>query len=726
MVAILVALGALRIADPAPVAQLRMMAFDNFQRLRPRTPAADGPVRIIDIDDESIRRIGQWPWPRTVMAKLIDNATKLKVAAIGLDVVFSEPDRLSPEQVIKTWAGDVTDMQTRIAGLPSNDQTLAAALARAPSVLGVVLTNDPTTKLPPPKAGFAHAGDDPLQFVSKFDGALPSLPELSAAAKGQGSINWRPDGDPVIRRVPLIFNAAGKLFPALSLDVLRVAQGASTYIVKSSGASGEQAFGANTGVTAIKVGSLEIPTTGNGEMWVRYANMPGDLYISAWRLLAGEVDESELRGRIALIGTSAAGLLDLRATPLAPAVPGIEVHAQAIEQIVTGEFLRRPDYAAALELVAMIGAGIMLGALIVWHGALWSGVAAVFATVTVGASSWFAFDRLGWLLDPVYPAFTIVLLYLAGTVFGYLRTERERQEVRQAFSHYLAPSVVEEIANDPDRLTLGGEERQMTLMFCDIRGFTKLSEGLSANELVSLMNRYLTPMSEVILAHHGTIDKFMGDCIMAFWNAPIDDDDHAGNACRAALAMVDELKVLNETLKEEARQYRRRYTPIRFGIGLNTGLCCVGNMGSDQRFDYSVIGDNVNVASRLEGQTKTYGVTIIAGENTIAAVPEMASIELDLIQVKGREESERIFALLCDRPSAYNPSYRELHTVHDRLLAAYRAGKWASAARHLKTCARHGGRELRAYYEMMGARIRHFRRKPPPANWDGTYHAETK
>jgi len=726
MVAILLALSVLRIADPAPVAQLRLMVFDGYQRLNPRRPDTDGPVRIIDIDDESIRRIGQWPWPRTVIAKLVDKAAAHGAAAIGLDIVLSEPDRLSPEQVIGSWSGDLSDLRLRVAGLPSNDEVLARAIARAPAVLGLVLTDKPNSKPPVLKAGFAHAGDDPRRFVPGFEGALAALPALNAAAKGQGAINWRPDGDQIIRRLPLFLSAAGKLYPALAMEVLRVAQGASTYIIKSSGASGERAFGASTGVTAVKVGALEIPTAGNGEMWLRYAPMRRELYIPAWRLLEGEVDQEVLRGRIVLVGTSAAGLLDLRATPLSPAVPGIEVHAQAIEQIVAGAFLRRPDYADAMELVVMVAGSLILGALVVWFGALWSGVAAVLAIGAVGASSWFAFERAGWLLDPVYPVIAIVVLYLAGTVFGYLRTERERRQVRQAFSRYLAPSVVEEIAGDPDRLTLGGEDREMTLMFCDIRGFTKLAEGLSANELVTLLNRYLTPMTEVILAHRWTIDKYMGDCIMAFWNAPLDDGDHARNACRAALDMVEKLKILNQTLKEEAKQNRRRFHPIRIGIGLNTGLCCVGNMGSDQRFDYSVIGDNVNVASRLEGQTKTYGVTIIAGARTISAVPELAAVELDLIKVKGRQEAERIFALLCDHPSAYDPAYRDLHEAHVQLIVAYRSRKWTAAMRHLKVCSRRGGPELKVYYEMLAARIRHFRKDPPQQNWDGIYRAETK
>ena len=262
--------------------------------------------------------------------------------------------------------------------------------------------------------------------------------------------------------------------------------------------------------------------------------------------------------------------------------------------------------------------------------------------------SWYAFDAFGWLVDPIYPAIALTAIYLAGTLFVFLRTERERNRVRHAFSHYMAPALVERLADDPSRLKLGGETRDMTLLFSDVRGFTTISEGLDAEELTRFLNSLFTPLSNIILDEQGTIDKFMGDAVMAFWNAPLDDSAHPSHACSAALRMMNEMESLNARWREEAEAKGRNFKPVRLGIGLNTGICCVGNLGSETRFDYSVIGDNVNVASRLEGQSKTYDVGTVVGESTTARAPDFAFLELDLLKVKGKTEATRIFALLGD------------------------------------------------------------------------------
>lgn len=728
MASILFAAIVLRIYDPAPVAQTRALFFDFFQRSDPRVYNPDAPVRVVDIDEESLRRIGQWPWPRTVMAQLVQQLVAQGAATIAFDVVFSEPDRTSPENSLKFLPrSEETEKFIRnAANLPSYDRVFAQTLAEAPVVMGLVLNNDAASGLPEAKAAFAHAGDDPRQFVPEFGGILRNLEDIEKAGIGLGSLNWTPDIDQTIRRVPMLLRVGDRLFPSLSAEALRVAQGASTFIVKSSNASGEQAYGSSTGLVSLKIGAFEVPTDHEGQVWLKFTRHEPRRFIPVWKVLAGEADPNEINGRIIIIGTSAAGLFDLRTTPLDASVPGVEVHAQALEQIMSGNFLIRPDYALALEIFYMVLVGVMLAVLILWVGAEWSAVLGLSTIVAIMFASWYVFTRNNLLLDPLYPSLVAGAIYVFGTLSVYLRSESERRQVRSAFSRYMSPDLVAKLADDPSRLVLGGEMRDMTLMFCDIRGFTGISEGLDAEDLTRLVNRFLTPMTDIILREGGTIDKYMGDCIMAFWNAPLDDDDHARHACRASLEMMDALEDLNRSLESEARAEGRPHMPIRIGIGVSTGECCVGNMGSDQRFDYSVIGDNVNVASRLEGQSKTYGQTVVVNETTVEQVDGFAFVELDLISVKGKERAVRIYTILGDESVALDPRFADLVAVHERMLSAYRGRRWDEAAAALDECSEKGFDSLTGLYDLYRQRLEVFRHDPPPADWDGSYVALTK
>jgi len=320
----------------------------------------------------------------------------------------------------------------------------------------------------------------------------------------------------------------------------------------------------------------------------------------------------------------------------------------------------------------------------------------------------------------------VLLVYLSSSAILYLRTEAERRRVRTAFSRYLAPAIVTQLANHPERLKLGGEMREMTLMFCDIRGFTTIAEGFDAHGLTRFINSFLTPMTDLILASGGTIDKYMGDAIMAFWNAPLDDPAHALSACRAALSMRADLVRLNDEWRHQAQAEGKAFHEVRVGIGLNTGVCCVGNMGSDQRFDYSVLGDDVNLASRLEGQSKTYGVDIVIGETTAASASALAALELDLIRVKGKTQPVRIFALLGDETMSGNPTFSALKADHDALIAAYRAKDWARARQALEASRAEAPEMLQAFYGVYEERLADFEKAPPPADWDGVYVALTK
>ncbi|MEZ5925162.1 MAG: adenylate/guanylate cyclase domain-containing protein [Hyphomicrobiaceae bacterium] len=666
----------LRITDPLPVAGLRNLVFDGYQRLSPRAYDPALPIRIADIDEESLQRLGQWPWPRTALASLIQKLQAQGAAVIAFDMVMPEPDRLSPETLVARLPPGLADdrLKAEIAKLPSNDSLLAQAIAGAPVVIGFAGTERPTVPLAKPKAGFAFAGDDPAPFVPAFAGATQSLGPFSEAASGLASLNWVPEVDQVVRRLPVVVTVDGRLYPSLAAETLRVAFGASSLLVKTAGASGEESFGAATGIAAIRIGDIEVATDGSGQLWPRFTLTDRRRFLPVWKILSGEVPDDEIAGRIVLVGASAAGLLDLRSTPVDAAVPGVEVHAQAIEQMLTGAALSRPDFMTGAEVLYLLVVGGLMAFLIFRAGAAMGAALGALTIAAVGFASWSAYAHLGWLVDPVYPTLAVTLIYIASTVYLYLLTEVERRRVRNAFSRYMSPDMVAELALNPGRLKLGGETREMTLLFADVRGFTNISEGLDAEELTRFVNRLFTPLSDVILAYRGTIDKYMGDAVMAFWNAPLDDPDHAGNAARASLAMLAALDELNRMLAAEAETAGRNHRPIRLGIGLNTGTCCVGNLGSEQRFDYSVIGDDVNVASRLQDLTKDYGLEIIVGESTRRHAPDLAYLPLGTVQVRGKVAPTAIFALIGDADLARNPSFADFLAMHADLETALANG----------------------------------------------------
>ncbi|MEO8421607.1 MAG: adenylate/guanylate cyclase domain-containing protein, partial [Hyphomicrobium sp.] len=692
---------ALRIADPEPVGRLRLAVFDTYLNLKPRQVDPKLPVRIVDIDDASLARIGQWPWPRTRLAEIIDKLKAAGARTVTLDLILAEPDRLSPGEFAKLFAEQpqLAPLVGQASQLPSNDDRLAAAIAAAPVVIG--LAGETAGDKPPPKphASFVIAGDDPLQFVPRFNGAVDSLPVLTEPSRGLGAVNWLPERDQVVRRVPLLLSIGGTLYPSLPLETLRIANNETTIFVRSSGGSSVTAFGQRTGIEHVRVGSTVLPTDGAGELWLNFTRPDARRYISAHRVLDGTIPDAEIAGRNILIGTSAVGLLDLRATPLDPAVPGVEVHAQAIEQMLSGEHLSRPPFATGLELVYLVAAGAALAWLIGRLGAIGAAVIGAAAIVVLFAASWGAYTNAGYLLDPVYPSIAVLLVYLATSLTGYIATERERSRVRSAFGHYVAAPLVEELARNHDKLKLGGETREVTVLFADVRGFTKIAEGLTAEELITFLNRLFTPLSEIILAERGTIDKFMGDAVMAFWNAPLLETAHAVSACRAALRMQQQVEQLNDLWAAEAAAHGHRVTRVHLGIGLNTGDCCVGNVGSPQRFDYSILGDVVNVASRLESETKTYGVPIIVGEKTALDAKELAFLEIASVKVRGKERPERIYALIGEETVERSNDFAELKGAHARLLATIAKRDAAAARAALKECRGLGGAPLAQLYD---------------------------
>lgn len=724
-----------RMENPRLVQELRLKVFDSYQTIRPRPfDAEQTPARIVDIDEESLKRFGQWPWPRPLLATLVERLTQAGAALVVFDVVFAEPDRTSPSRLMQEWQsmGDTkafAELRAAGANLPDHDRLFADAIARSAVILGFILTDQPNDVRPVVNYGMAHMGDDPRLFVPEFSGAAANMRVLAQAALGQASFNSVPDSDNIVRRVPMFVSLDKKLYPTLVPETLRVAQGASTYRLKSSGASGEESFGEQTGLVAVSVGDFELPTDKQGALWLYDTGHQPERFMPVWKVMSADFNPRDVEGRVVFIGTSAEGLRDIRSSPLSVAVPGVELHVQALEQVFAQQFLNRPDWADGVEVLGMIGLGLLI-----YFGVRWRRVGAV-ATAGVGvlaaggaiAGSWTAFTEHGLLLDPIYPVFAGLAVFIVTSLQAYMQTESEKKQIRGAFSQYMSPAMVERLAENPELLQLGGEMRDMTMLFCDIRGFTTISEQFDAHSLTAFINKFLTPMTDVIMARDGTIDKYMGDCIMAFWNAPLDDDDHADHGVESALAMMERLTELNEEIKAEAEAEGRPFIPLNIGIGLNTGIVCVGNMGSDQRFDYSVLGDDVNLASRLEGQSKTYGVDIVIGEKTLEQLKDKATLELDLIQVKGKTEPVRVHCVLGQADKLADPAFQELKDLHQAMLKAYGDQRWDDALALLDRCrAAMGATDLTELYDLYQERLEDFKENPPGEDWDGVYVATSK
>ncbi len=679
-----VLLGALvRVADPLALVQMRHLVFDTFQTWHPRDFDPDLPVRIVAIDEPSLERAGQWPWPRLRLAQLVEQLTQLGAAAIAIDFVFSEPDRLTAAELAELVppGPDRVALRHALDRLPDGDAAFARALGAAPSVLGVVLSADGVLPngMPPEKAGFAFAGDPPQAFVPTFDGVVAPLPDLGAMAHGLGALNWVPGRDQVVREVPLVFNLRDRgLMPSLAAEALRVAQGATTYKLRSSNASGQGAFGQASGVNAVKIGGAVVPTTADGSVLLHYSPANPQRHIPAWQVLEGVAPVDQIAGRIILIGATAPGLFDLQATPIDPAITGIEINAQLIEHILTGSYLTRPDWAAGAEFL-LFAALVLLFALLAALLSPWLSVALGTATLAaVFAGSYALFARQGLFLDPGFAILGSALSLFAATSWLAIRERADRRWVRSAFQRYVPDELVDQIVQDPEALALGGELREMTILFSDIRSFTTRAEGMDAQELTSYINAFLTDLTQVIFQQDGTIDKYMGDAIMAFWNAPLTNDRHAPAACQAALDMLRALEGFNAT-------HAGTYPPTDIGIGLNTGVCCVGNLGSTQRLDYSVIGDEVNVGARLESSTKTYGLSILVGAETAAQARShgFVFVPVDYVRVKGKDDRIDILTLLGGPGHPVPEVVQAAIAPVSDMVAAYKSEDWEAVAQAL-------------------------------------------
>ena len=698
---------------------LENLVFDQYQRWKPRPYAFDQPVRIVDIDDESIHLVGRWPWSRQTMAELVEALSRANVAAVGFDFLFSEKDRPGGDLAACAGsAGHGAEAAARCEGRADGDAALAQAIQGRPVVLGVFLTpshNGSQASLAT-KAGFSYIGDPPTDFVTHFNGVLAPIPQLADAVGGLGFLNWLPDNDRVVRRVPLLLDVNGQLQPSLALETLRVAQGATGYVVKSTTATGRTA-GKSEVIDSIKDGDVIVPLQADGELRVWFAKSDPRRSIPAWKVLQPDADLSDLSGKLVLLGASASLLSDIVATPLDPSTPGVEAHAQLIEQMLSGVTLERPDWAPGAELVASAVLSLAIAALLPFIPIYGSAVVGVFLVAGMALLSWNAFVRHGVLIDPLSPSLAAAFVFAGGVGQLYGQKRQQVSEIRSAFGRYVSPAVVARLAENPERLQLGGEKRDLTVMFCDIRSFTTLSEGFSAVELSTFLNEYLSPMTDIVLGEQGTVDKYMGDAIMAFWNAPLDDAAHGVHGVRTALLMREALTRLNTEWRERAEKGGRAFKPVRFGIGLNTGECSVGNMGSQQRFDYSALGDEVNVASRLEGSSKQFGVDIVASAATRDEAPEFAWLEIDRVKLKNKTRAVALYALAGWPEHAESEAFRRLAALHEDMLAAYRAQKFAEAVKFAKEAAPLAPAEVSGLYAYNVRRFAALEAEALPESW---------
>ena len=657
--AILLGLCVVFLLDPMPVQKARHAVFDQYQRWQPR-PYQEAPVRVVDLDEESLKRIGQWPWPRTQVAELVQRLEQAGAAAVVFDVLFAEPDRTSPEQLLR---GNLLPpaLATQLAALPSHDGQFAEVLSRGNVVLGFAAEQSAAAGGPPlSRFGLVQQGPSPLAFLPAFQGAARPLPQLEQAARGLGAMTFRPDADGVVRRVPLFVSLAGELRPSLVAEALRVAQRTGRYRIISS----------DSGVQRVDIGRLQIPTAASGELWVYFTRPQASRSIPAWQVLDGSA--APVAGSIILVGTSAQGLQDLRFSPLGGIIPGVEVHAQALEQVLTDSLLLRPGWALAVEGLALLLGGLALGLLALYARALVSAVLMLVLVAALNAAAWYGFAIHRVLLDLFTPSLGLMLVYGAASIVRHMAAEREQRWIQAAFSRYVSPNLVNHLVAHPEQLALGGQRQTCSFVFTDITGFTAMMERQEPEAAVSLLNEYLEQVIAIAFRHEGTLDRIVGDAVAIMFSAPIPQADHQQRALSCALEINRFAQGYVAALHEQG---------VAFGqtrIAVHSGEVVVGNFGGSVIFDYRALGDPVNTTSRLESLNGQIGTLVCVSAAIREHCPEVPMRPVGEVLLKGKAEAVQVFEPLeamavpaTDRDEAYEGAYQLLASGADEALGAF-------------------------------------------------------
>ena len=679
---IVVALGALVFVwNPVPVHVMRHTVFDQLQRSQPRT-YVDAPVHIIAVDEESLHRLGQWPWPRTLMAELTTRLQAAQPSAIAFDILFSEPDRTSPQAMAGLWRAPSLIRDT-LRQLPDHDVVLAQAFAQGKVVLGFALGQllgetelpesalfDANAALQLTKAPFLAVGKSALAQVHGFSQSVTPMVALQLPAQGIGALAFVPDSDGVVRRIPLLLRYGNQLLPTLSAETLRVSQGANSIATRST-------EGPDGTLQEVRIGALAVPTNAQGEVWLHYTRFEPARYIPAWQVMAGTVPPEALRGNILLVGATAQGLMDMRFSPLGRMVPGVEIHAQVMEQMLAGTGLQRPAWAQPLEAGVLLAGGLSVGFLALSTPALVSfGVVAALLALLWGAVFW-AFSAHGLLLDPVVVSLVITLSFVAASIVRHLASERRQTWIKQAFSRYVSPNLVTHLIDHPGALELGGTRQQCSFVFTDLAGFTTLMEQMNPADAVGVLNVYLDRMIAIAFSHQGTLDRVVGDAVAIMFSAPLPQADHQ----RRALACAIEMQRFAQTYEAQLKARGVAFCHTR--IGVHSGEVIVGNFGGATIFDYRALGDPVNTASRLEAANKFLGTLVCVSEATLQGCPDAPVRPVGRLVLPGKTQAlmayePRLNAQselpdAADHWSAYTQAFELMRQENPQALPAFEA-----------------------------------------------------
>lgn len=711
------------------IEQMEHIAYD--QRLLWTMPKTmDKRIVIVDIDERSLTAEGRWPWGRNKVAKFVENLfEEYEVALVGFDIVFAEPDESSGLSVLERLAENefAADENFRaqlrlLQPTLDYDGLLAETIQKYPVILGYYFNfataGEEVSKigvLPEPAFVKGTFKGKKIEFITA-DGYGGNLPQLQSSAFGGGHFNPIPDRDGVLRRVPMLISYEGAYYSSLSLEIARKILGEPDVVpVFEKPLFGGKGY---LGLEWLNLGAKKIPVDKNIAALVPYRGSQGSFpYVSATDVLNASADPNVLKGATVLVGTTAPGLQDLRVTPVAETYPGVEVHANLLAGIIDGTIKQLPEYTLGAEVLLLIMFGLVMALLV----PILSPFGATIATGIL-LLSYIGFNFFVWIAgDFVLPVASGVMMLLSmfmlNMSYGYFIETRGKRELTGLFGQYIPPELVDEMANAPTDYSLEAESKELSVLFSDVRGFTTISEGLSPKELAELMNLFLTPMTGVIHEKRGTIDKYMGDAIMAFWGAPIPEVAHAKLALEAGIEMVNKVDEINKTFAA------RGWPDIKIGVGINTGMMNVGNMGSEFRMAYTVLGDAVNLGSRLEGLTKGYGVMLLVSESTKAAVPEYAFREVDRVRVKGKDKPVAIFEPICLK-SDLDKRWKDELKLYREALRFYRGQEWDMAEMNflnLQKMSRSPG-----LYKVYAERVAMYRKDPPGPTWDGVFTHTSK